>query len=96
MALERLYTRTERWSDLVDTLLKKAQLVTDAAEREEIRIRIATVWEEMLANAEQAIVAWNVVLQDNPVERAGAARARSPLPRARASSASWPTTSSGS
>ena len=41
VALERLYTRTERWSDLVDTLLKKAQLVTDAAEREEIRIRIA-------------------------------------------------------
>ena len=66
VALERLYSRTERWSDLVDTLLKKAQLVTDAAEREEIRIRIATVWEEMLANAEQAIVAWNVVLQDNP------------------------------
>ena len=29
VALERLYTRTERWSDLVDTLLKKAQLVTD-------------------------------------------------------------------
>ena len=66
VALERLYTRTERWSDLVDTLLKKAQLVTDAAEREEIRIRTARVWEEMLGNAEQAIVAWNVVLQDNP------------------------------
>ena len=66
VALERLYTRTERWSDLVDTLLKKAQLVTDDAEREEIRIRTARVWEEMLGNAEQAIVAWNVVLQDNP------------------------------
>jgi tetratricopeptide (TPR) repeat protein len=66
VALERLYTRTERWSDLVDTLLKKAQLVSDAAEREEIRTRIATVWEEMLGNAEQAIVAWNVVLQDSP------------------------------
>ena len=66
VALERLYTRTERWSDLVDTLLKKAQLVTDVAEREEIRIRTARVWEEMLGNAEQAIVAWNVVLQDNP------------------------------
>jgi tetratricopeptide (TPR) repeat protein len=66
VALERLYTRTERWSDLVDTLLKKAQLVSDPAEREEIRIRTARVWEEMLNNAEQAIVAWNVVLQDNP------------------------------
>jgi tetratricopeptide (TPR) repeat protein len=66
VALERLYTRTERWSDLVDTLLKKAQLVKDQNEREEIRTRIATVWEEMLGNVEQAIVAWNVVLQDNP------------------------------
>jgi golgin subfamily B member 1 len=56
VALERLYTRTERWSDLVDTLLKKAQLVTDDAEREEIRVRTARVWEEMLGNAEQAIV----------------------------------------
>ncbi|MFL5304124.1 MAG: tetratricopeptide repeat protein [Polyangia bacterium] len=66
VALERLYTRTERWNDLVDTLLKKAQLVTDVAEREEIRIRIAKVWEEMLGNADQAILSWNVVLQDSP------------------------------
>ncbi|HVX96230.1 MAG TPA: tetratricopeptide repeat protein [Polyangia bacterium] len=65
VALERLYTRTERWSDLVDTLTKKATLVSDAGEREQIRTRIATVWEEMLGNVEQAIVAWNVVLADN-------------------------------
>ncbi len=65
VALERLYTRTERWSDLVDTLTKKATLVTDAGEREQIRTRIATVWEEMLGNVEQAVVAWNVVLADN-------------------------------
>ena len=83
VALERLYTRTERWSDLVDTLLKKAQLVTDAAEREEIRIRTARVWEEMLGNAEQAIVAWNVVLAGQPGQRAGAARAGSSVPDAR-------------
>ncbi len=74
VALERLYTRTERWSDLVDTLLKKAQLVTDPVEREEIRIRTARVWEEMLGNAEQAIVAWNVVLQESP-SNVGALRA---------------------
>ena len=88
VALERLYTRTERWSDLVDTLLKKAQLVSDPAEREEIRIRTARVWEEMLGNAEQAIVAWNVVLQDNPGNvqalRAGSALSDAGrIPRAR-------------
>jgi tetratricopeptide (TPR) repeat protein len=65
VALERLYTRTERWSDLVDTLTKKATLVSDRGEREQIRTRIATVWEEMLGNVEQAVVAWNVVLADN-------------------------------
>ncbi len=65
VALERLYTRTERWSDLVDTLTKKATLVTEPGERELIRTRIATVWEEMLGNVEQAVVAWNVVLADN-------------------------------
>ena len=53
------------------------------AEREEIRIRTARVWEEMLGNAEQAIVAWNVVLQDNPGQRAGAARARPAVHAAR-------------
>ncbi|MDB4980275.1 MAG: Tetratricopeptide 2 repeat protein [Myxococcales bacterium] len=66
VALERLYTRTERWNDLVDTLTKKATLVSDVAEREQIRTRIATVWEEMLGNVDQAVVAWNVVLADNP------------------------------
>jgi tetratricopeptide (TPR) repeat protein len=65
VALERLYTRTERWNDLVDTLTKKATLVSDAGEKEQIRTRIATVWEEMLGNADQAVVAWNVVLADN-------------------------------
>jgi tetratricopeptide (TPR) repeat protein len=65
VALERLYTRTERWNDLVDTLTKKATLVSGADEREQIRTRIATVWEEMLGNVDQAVVAWNVVLADN-------------------------------
>jgi tetratricopeptide (TPR) repeat protein len=65
VALERLYTRTERWNDLIDTLDKKAHLTTDPDEREVIRTRVATVWEQMLGNAEQAIVAWNVVLAEN-------------------------------
>jgi tetratricopeptide (TPR) repeat protein len=65
VALERLYTRTERWPDLIDTLRKKADLVADSAEREVIRVRVATVWEEMLGNAEEAISAWKEVLSEN-------------------------------
>ena len=59
VALERLYTRTERWADLIETLRKKADLVTDVTARVAIRTRIATVWEEMLANPDEAIIAWN-------------------------------------
>ena len=66
VALERLYTRTERWPDLIETLRRKADLVTDLDERIAIRIRIATVWEEMLSNAEEAIAAWNEVLSESP------------------------------
>ncbi len=65
-ALERLYTRTERWPDLIETLRRKADLVTDAVQRVAIRVRIATVWEEMLANAEEAIAAWSEVLSESP------------------------------
>jgi len=66
VALERLYTRTERWPDLIETLGKKFALVKEPAEREQIRVRIATVWEEMLNNAGEAIKAWRGVLKDNP------------------------------
>ena len=66
VALERLYTRTERWPDLIETLRRKADLVPDAVERVAIRTRIATVWEEMLGNPGEAIVAWNEVLSESP------------------------------
>ncbi len=66
VALERLYTRTERWSDLVDTLKKKAELVRASDDREQIHVRIATLWEEMIGNVDEAISAWKEVLGDNP------------------------------
>jgi tetratricopeptide (TPR) repeat protein len=66
VALERLYTRTERWPDLIETLRRKADLVADPAERAPIRVRIATVWEEMLGNGDEAISAWTEVLSENP------------------------------
>jgi len=64
-ALERLYTRTERWPDLVETLKKKAELVQSVEEREAIHARIATILEEAIGNAEEAIAAWKEVLGDN-------------------------------
>ena len=64
-ALERLYTRTERWSDLVDTLKKKAELVHSSEEREKIHAHIAAIWEEAIGNPDEAIAAWKEALGDN-------------------------------
>jgi tetratricopeptide (TPR) repeat protein len=64
-ALERLYTRTERWPDLVETLKKKAELVQSVEAREGIHARIATIQEEAIGNLDEAIVAWKEVLGDN-------------------------------
>ena len=83
VALERLYTRTERWPDLIDTLTKKAQLVTDAAEREQIRTRIATVWEEMLGNADRGDRGLERGAEGQPRQHPGAALARSAVPARR-------------
>ncbi len=64
-ALERLYTRTERWPDLVDTLKRKAQLVQSVEEREAIHSHIATILEEAIGDSDGAIEAWKEVLGDN-------------------------------
>ena len=64
-ALERLYTRTERWPDLVETLKKKAELVHSLEEREAIHAQIANILEEAIGNPDEAIVAWKEVLGDN-------------------------------
>ncbi len=65
-SLVNLYTRTERWAELVETLKRKADLVTDDAQREDIHERIATIAEEMIGNNAEAIAAWKDVLADNP------------------------------
>ncbi len=65
-ALERLYMRNERWPELVTTLKKKVEFVRESSEREQIRARIATVWEEAIGSADEAIGAWKEVLAENP------------------------------
>lgn len=64
-SLINLYTRTERWPELVETLKRKAELVTDAGAREDVHERIATIAEEMIGNHAEAIAAWKEVLAEN-------------------------------
>ncbi len=61
-ALERLFARTERWEKLIQTLKSRDGVVTDEAERHEIALRIAELYDAQLGDEESAIAAWNDVL----------------------------------
>ena len=54
-ALEKLYTRGEQWNDLLEVYRRKADLSTDAEERQRLFFRMATIWEEMLGNLDEAV-----------------------------------------
>ena len=51
-ALEKLYTRGEQWSELLEIYRRRVELSPDADERQGLLTRMATIWEEMLGNLE--------------------------------------------
>ena len=61
-ALERLYTRNERWPELLQVYRKKVELTPEPAAREQIYFRMAYLWEEMLGNVDEAIATYKEVL----------------------------------
>ncbi len=64
-ALEKLYTRNERWNDLVEVYRKKVELSNDAALKESIYFRLAALWEEMLGNVDEAVATYKEVLSQD-------------------------------
>ncbi|MFI5289989.1 MAG: tetratricopeptide repeat protein, partial [Polyangia bacterium] len=70
-ALEKLYTRNERWPELVEVYRKKVELTVEPELREQIYFRLAALWEEMLGNVDEAIATYKEVLsQDSTSTRA--------------------------
>jgi tetratricopeptide (TPR) repeat protein len=68
-ALERLYQRTERWTDLVDTLRAHADLSTDDQERRVLGRRVASLRDERLDDVAGAIAAYDEVLETLGMDR---------------------------
>jgi tetratricopeptide (TPR) repeat protein len=70
-ALEKLYTKNEKWPELLEVYRKKVELSSEPAEREAIYFRMAFIWEEMLQNIEEAIGTYKEVLsQDSANQKA--------------------------
>lgn len=61
-ALDRLFSHDEKWQDLLDIYRKKVELSRDPSERLNLLFRIASLWEEMLANPEEAITTYREIL----------------------------------
>lgn len=66
-ALDRLFTRDEKYPELLDIYKKKVELARDAEERLALLFRIASIWEEMLANPEEAIATYKEIAGQDAV-----------------------------
>jgi tetratricopeptide (TPR) repeat protein len=66
-ALDRLFSREEKYSDLLDIYRRKVDLSHDPEERLALLFRIASLWEEMLQNPEEAITTYKEILGHDPV-----------------------------
>jgi tetratricopeptide (TPR) repeat protein len=68
LALERLFSSGSRAAELVDVLEKHLEMTPDATERKPMAKRIAVLYEDALGQREQAVRAWEAVLEIDPVD----------------------------
>ncbi len=61
-ALERIFVRDEKYSELLEVYRKKVEIVGESEEGIGLLLRIASIQEEMLQNSEEAISTYNEIL----------------------------------
>jgi tetratricopeptide (TPR) repeat protein len=61
-ALDRIFTRGENYPELLEVYRKKVEISNDADQRLGLLLRIASIHEEMLQNADEAISTYNEIL----------------------------------
>ena len=70
-ALEQLFTRTQRWKDLIGVVERRVEQVVDARDREGLYATMAQIYDERLGQPEEAVSAYKKVLELEPAsERA--------------------------
>jgi tetratricopeptide (TPR) repeat protein len=68
-ALDRLYERTQKWRELVEILRAREQQVVDPSARRALLARIATTLADRLADIDEAILAYRVVMEEFGADR---------------------------
>ncbi len=65
-ALEQLFSRTRRWSDLIAVQQRRIDQTGDAAAREALYIHIAEIHDQQLSQPDEAVAAYRKVLEVDP------------------------------
>lgn len=85
-ALERLFTESRQWNELIDVLRRRLDLESDVEVRVSILHRIAEVFDEEVKDAFEATTAFQAVLGEAPDD----ARALDALDRLHLAAGRWP------
>ncbi len=65
-ALDSLYRRTQRWTDLLGVFRRRLDLTQDPAAREELLVQLAGVQDTMLQDSDAAIATFREILEMDP------------------------------
>ncbi len=65
-ALEKLFTRTERWTDLIGVIERRIDQALDAQQRESLYERVARIYDDQLGRPEDAVASYKKVLELDP------------------------------
>ena len=65
-ALEQLFTRTQRWKDLIGVVERRIEQTNDARDREALYGSMAQIYDERLGRPDDAVAAYKKVLEIDP------------------------------
>ena len=65
-ALEQLFTRTQRWKDLIGVVERRIEQTNDPKDRENLYGTMAQIYDERLSRPEDAVAAYRKVLELDP------------------------------
>jgi len=65
-ALEQLFTRTERWTDLIGVIHRRIDLALEPDAREALLVQTAQIYDERLSSPDEAVASYRKVLELDP------------------------------
>ncbi|MBX3229294.1 MAG: tetratricopeptide repeat protein [Labilithrix sp.] len=68
-ALEALFTRTERWTDLISVTERRIEQTAEPELREQLYVRMARIYDEQLSRPDDAVSCYKRVLELDPASQ---------------------------